>query len=136
MGPVIQVQVEVPTALATQLTSAGQPLPEPVVGVALIDTGASLCAVDSAVIRQLGVQPVGVAHVGTAGGQQQQLTYPGRFTFPGSNLPPIDFNTLLGCDFAGQLALGSPLVALIGRDLLQHFVFVYNGGAASFTLAF
>lgn len=137
-GPVIQVQVEVPTALATQLQHTGQTVPQPVLGYALIDTGASLSAVDATVIQQLGVQPVGVAHVGTAGGPQQQATCPARFSFPGSSLPAIDFNQLLGANLSGQLALGAgnPLVALLGRDLLQHFVLIYNGPAAMFTLAF
>jgi len=105
--------------------------------MALIDTGASVSAVDVVVIQQLGVQPVGVANVWTAGGPPQQATYPGRFTFPGSNLPAIDFNALLGANLAGQLAgvTGQAIVALIGRDLLQHFVLVYNGPAAMFTLA-
>ena len=137
-GPVIQVLVEVPTALATQLQQTGQPVPQPVQGFALIDTGASLSAVDATVVQQLGVQPVGLANVGTAGGPQQQATYPARFSFPGSNLSAIDFNQLLGVNLTGQFALGAghPIVALLGRDLLQHFVLVYNGPGAMFTLAF
>jgi len=32
--------------------------------------------------------------------------------------------------------IGQPLIALLGRDLLQRFILVYNGPAAMFTLAF
>lgn len=137
-GPVLPVQVEVPTALANQLRQTGQMVPAPAPGLALIDTGASVSAVDVAVIQQLGVQPVGIATVGTAGGQQQQPTFPARLTFPGLNLPPIDFNQLLGSNLAGQMVagIGQPLIALLGRDLLQRFILVYNGPAAMFTLAF
>ena len=137
-GPVLQAQVEVPTILATQLQQSGQAIPQPVAGFALIDTGASISAVDIEVVRQLGVQPVGVANVGTAGGPQQQETYPARFTFPGSNLPGIEFNELLGANLTGQVVPvdGRPLIALVGRDILERFILVYNGPAGMFTLAF
>jgi hypothetical protein len=81
---------------------------------------------------------VGTALVGTAGGQQQQATYPARFTFPGTNLPGLDFSQLLGANLAGQVVVGTgqSLVALLGRDILQRFVLVYNGPAGMFTLAF
>lgn len=129
--------MEVPSALASQLQHAGQPVPAPVSGLALVDTGASLSAVDTSVIQQLGVQAVGLVQVGTAGGPQRQATYPARFAFPGTSLPSIDFGLLLGATLAGQIAAGTghPIIALLGRDLFQHFVLVYNGPGAMFTLA-
>lgn len=137
-GPIVPVQVEVPVALASQLQQAGQPVPTPIPGLALIDTGASVSAVDTSVIQRLGIHPVGTVQVGTAGGPQMQTTYPARFTFPGTNLPPIDFSQLLGANLVGQVIAGTgqPLIALFGRDILQHFVLVYNGPAAMFTLAY
>jgi len=137
-GPVLSVQIEVPTILANQLQQTGQPAPAPVSGFALIDTGASLSAVDATVIQQLGVQAVGVAAVGTAAGPQQQATYPARFTFPGSNLPAIDFSQILGSNLTGQIVAGTgqPLIALFGRDILQHFILIYNGPGATFSLAY
>ena len=137
-GPVLPVQVEVPSALAAQLQHAGQALPTPVAGFALIDTGASVSCVDAAVIQQLGVQPVGTAQVGTAGGPQSQAIYPARLVFPGTNIPPVDFNHLIGSNLSGQIVAGhqGPLIVLLGRDILQHFVVIYNGPAGSFTLTF
>ena len=132
----VPVQIEVPAALAAQLQQSGQLVPTPVAGLALIDTGASLSAVDASTVQQLGVQPVGIANVGTAGGVQQQATYPARFTFPGTNLPGIDFGSLIGSNLAGQIVAGhqQPLVALLGRDLLQQFILIYDGPMGSFTL--
>ena len=132
------VQVEVPTALASQFEQEGHAVPTPVPGFALIDTGASVSAVDVAAIGQLGVQPVGVANVGTAGGPQQQATYPARFSFPGTPLPSIEFGQLLGANLVGQqlpLPQGQ-IVALLGRDLLQHFILIYNGPGAMMSLSF
>ena len=111
-------------------------MPTPVPGLALIDTGATLSAVDATVVQQLGVQPVGLANVGTAGGQQQQATYPARFTFPGTGLPNIDFGQLLGANLTGQIVAAhqQPLIALLGRDILQQFILIYNGPVGMFTL--
>lgn len=137
-GPVVAVQVEIPAALASQLQQANQVPPNPVAGLALIDTGATISAVDAAVVQQLGVQPVGVTSVGTAGGPHQQALYPARFVFPGTPIPPIEFSQLLGANLVGQAVAGQqgPLIALLGRDILRHFVLVYNGPAGMFTLAF
>jgi hypothetical protein len=138
-GPVVPVLIEIPSALADRLQQSGQTIPSPASGLALVDTGASVSAVDAGCIQQLGVQPVGIVTVGTAAGPQQQMLYPGRFSFPGTNLPSIDFSSLLGADLAAQGVdgpRGGPLVALLGRDLLEHFVLVYNGLQGLSTLAY
>jgi hypothetical protein len=93
-GPVIQVLVEVPPALAAALQSANLPVPTPVHGLALIDTGATKSAVAETIAQSLGIQPSGVVNVGTAAGMRQQSVYSARFSFPGSSLPPIEFAQL------------------------------------------
>jgi hypothetical protein len=106
--------------------------------MAIVDTGASISAVDATVIARLGVQPVGTANVGTAGGIQTQSTYPARLSFPGTNLPSMEFNSLLGANLGGQVITGpmpGNLIVLLGRDVLEHFVFIYNGPNGMFTLA-
>jgi len=137
-GPIVSVQIEVPQALATQLQRSGQAVPSAVAGLALVDTGASISAVDITVIQHLGVQPVGIATVGTAGGPQQQAIFPARLSFPGTQVPSIEFNELLGANLAGQSVpgIGGNLIALLGRDLLEHFILIYNGPAGMFSLAF
>jgi hypothetical protein len=90
----------------------------------LIDTGASVSAVDAAVVRQLGIRPIGTISVGTAGGVQQQAQYPASFSFPGTGLPTIAFTFVIGSNLAGQQP---PIIALIGRDVLRHFVMIYHG---------
>ena len=82
---------------------------------------------------------MGMVTVGTAGGTQQQLLYPARFSFPGTNLPSLEFNSLLGADLTSQGIpgpRGGPLMALLGRDILEHFVLIYNGLQGLFTLAY
>jgi len=89
-GPVLNVEVHVPNALAAQLAQAGQTVPSPVSGLALIDTGASISAVDDSIIQSLGVSPVGIATVKTPSGAARQNQYPVRFVFPGTSLPDIE----------------------------------------------
>ena len=137
-GPIIQVQIQVPQVLAESLQKVASPIPPPVQGFALIDTGASISSADTSVFTQLGVSQNGVAVVGTAGGRQQQFTYPGRLSFPGTAIPAFDHPRLLGCDLAGHVVLGTPnarIIALIGRDILKLFVFVYNGTAGVWSLS-
>ena len=137
MGPIIQIQIEVPSALAESLRLANQPIPNPVDGLALIDTGATITSIHAAILTGLGINPVGVANVGTAGGPQQQFTYPARFSFPGTPLPGFELAQVIGCDLTGQTVLNQrPLIGLIGRDVLSNAVLVYNGSAGMFSLSF
>ncbi len=138
IGPVLPVQVDVPRKLAELLQSQGQPLPQSVRGLALIDTGATRTAVDESVVQQLGVQPMGIANVGTAAGVQQQSMYSARLSFPGTPLPGMDFAQILSVNLSGHAVpqLKDRLIVLIGRDILARFVMIYNGPHASVTLAF
>jgi hypothetical protein len=105
-------------------------------GIALIDTGASITSFDKSVAGQLGLNPNGVAMVGTAGGPQQQSTYLAAFTFPGTGLRGFEHPRVLGCDLTGQTVMNQqPVIALIGRDVLGQFVFVYNGSAGMWSLS-
>jgi hypothetical protein len=137
-GPVLGVQIEIPSALAAAFQAQGQPPPAPATGFALIDTDATRSGVDVSVVTSLGIQPIGVASVGTASGIVQRPVYSAKFSFPGTNLPPVEFAQLLGVDLTGQtvVMLNQKLVALIGRDILRRFVMIYNGLEGHITLAF
>ncbi len=137
-GPVVPVQVEIPTALAAQLQHGNARIPAPVAGLALIDTGASISAVDAGVIQGLGVQQVGVASVGGVGGVAQHALFPCRLVFPGVPFPPIDFASIVAAPLVGIGSVQAPgqrTIALVGRDLLQHFILIYNGPGATVSLA-
>ena len=138
IGPLLQIEVHVPRALAVQIQSKGETIPAPDIGFALIDTGAASSCVDQPVLAKLGLNAIGQTQIGTAGGLQQRPIYTARFEFPGSPLPGMDFSYLISVDLRSQFA-GSdpakPIIALIGRDVLQGTVFIYNGSHGSFTLA-
>jgi hypothetical protein len=135
MGPVLQVEVCVPSDLEKLLSSQNQPIPQPVTGWALIDTGASRTAVEQSCIASLGVQPIGAAKTGTAGGIREVGIYPARFRFPGQGMD-MEFSSTLGVDLKGQKVGGRDLLVLIGRDVLARGVLIYNGPSGGFTFCF
>ncbi len=134
-GPLLQVEVAIPPALAQLLTAQNQPIPPAVQGFALIDTGATRSCVDAQVISSLGVQPIGLIATGTAGGQVQQSLYPAKLRFPAEGLE-IEFSSVIGVDLTGQSMAGRRIIALVGRDVLSRCVFIYNGPGGFFTLTF
>ncbi len=136
-GPILPVQVEIPTALAALLQKEGKPVPTPVQGVALIDTGAGVSGIDATVVARLGLQPVGQVTVAGVTGEKLRSKYPATFDFPGTSLPKMSFAELVEAEISNQQVPGSsgPLVALIGRDILHHFVLIYNGVSGAFTLS-
>ena len=133
-GPVLQVEVNLPQPLINLLSSQNKPIPAPSPGFALIDTGASRTCIDSAVLSNLGISPIGVVTMGTAGGQTQCPLYPARLNFPVISLL-VDFSSVAGVNLQGQTISGNPLVALIGRDVLSRCLFICSGTGGFFTLA-
>ena len=130
IGPAIAVQIEVPQALAKQLAAQGQTVPQPVTGLALIDTGATISAVDQSAIAHLGVSTVGLAGIGTAGGPQQLNLYPIRIVLTPLGLG-IDFSSVTGAPLGG-----TGFIALLGRDVLARMILIYDGPNGEYTLSY
>lgn len=136
VGPSLPVQVEVPTVLANELDRTGKPLPSPVSGHGLIDTGASITVVDLTVIQKLRLEPIGNTDVGF-GAKKQAETYAVRVVFPGTALVPFDFEEVVGWDLASATWAKGQIetIVVLGRDILKKFVVVYNGPQGRVTLA-
>lgn len=78
VGAVVPIEIHVPPQLAEILTDQGKPIPAPVSGLALVDTGATTTCVHEPVLQQLGLNPVSLIQSGTANGPVQQSQYPAR----------------------------------------------------------
>ena len=130
LGPQVSVQLEVPDALAQQLKATNMPIPPPVKGMALIDTGATMTAVDAGVVAALGVNPIGVVPVGTAGGPAKHPLYPIKLQLQGIGLV-LNFGRVTGAPLSGM-----NLVALLGRDVLSRMILIYDGPSSEYTLSF
>lgn len=129
------MEVNLPQPLINLLSSQNKPIPAPAPGFALIDTGASRTCIDSQVLSNLGISPIGVVTMGTAGGSSSCPLFPAKLSFPVVHLV-IDFGSVAGVNLQGQTVNGTPLVALIGRDVLLRCLLIYNGSGGFFTLAF
>lgn len=129
-GPIMQVEVSIPDELAQYFTENNMPIPSPLTGIGLIDTGASITAVDVSIIQQLGIQPVGISNVYTPQGSTQQELFPIKLAFIGGPPITINFSSVLGSELINQ-----GIIALLGRDVLSNCILIYNGTAGHFSLS-
>lgn len=137
IGPILQVQIEVPKVLAARLESEGKAVPPPATGIALIDTGATISAVTRSVIDALGLQPIRTVSVGHADGVAEQGVFTVQWAFPGTDLPRL-ITSALGANLERHtmpLPQGR-IIALVGRDILASCILIYNGRTASYSLAY
>jgi len=83
----------------------------------------------------LNINPIGLVSLGTAAGPVQRPLFPARLAFPEPNLV-IDLSRVVAVELRGQTIQGVPLIALVGRDILQFCQMVYDGSGGFFTLSF
>jgi len=129
-GPYLQITIGLAQSIASQLLQQGKSLPKPVSGIALIDTGATSTCIDDEAARQLQLPVVDVVNVASAShASTQQNVYPIQIEVVGL---PISFEApnAIGAALAAQ-----NLLALIGRDVLQHCTLFYNGITGEITLS-
>jgi predicted aspartyl protease len=128
-GPRVQVSVGLAQSFAEALLLRGEVIPDAVVGDALVDTGASHTCIDDAVAKNMGLPVVGRIKVGSASHHStEQNQYPIRIEFLGAGIT----SNVLQAPAAALAAQG--LTMLIGRDILQEFLLVYNGPIGQWTM--
>jgi len=135
-GPIIAVEVSVPAALAKYLGEKALPIPSPVGGFALIDTGAFATAVDEKIFTGLGVQQIDTISTQSPHGDSTSNVYPCRVTFPGLGLNELAMERVVGCNLKWTTTDGREIIMLLGRDLLRYFLLVYNGLSNDITISY
>ena len=136
-GPIVAIEIHVPTVIAQQLTAANQPVPAPASGLALVDTGATLTSVHEPILQALGLHPVGPITSGTAAGLVVQNAYAAQIRIPSTGTV-LELAPVGAVDLKGQIVQvpgNPPLIALLGRNLLMHGVLVYNGSAGMWSFS-
>jgi predicted aspartyl protease len=131
-GPVIELFVGLSIHRYTALQQANVQAPPPIFARALIDTGASCTAVDPMVIQRLALPATGTAavHTPSTGGNPHTCNqYDVSLWLPSAQnikftIPVIE---------SRLAALG--LDVLLGRDVLDDCLLVYNGPTRTFSLA-
>jgi aspartyl protease len=134
-GCVVGLYVGVSAPRAEALAKASLPVPQAVQMRALIDTGATGTVIHAPLVKPLGLTPTGTVPVHTP-------------STAGKALPCLQYDVLLAIFHPkGSLVLGTmPVIAadltgtgtegLIGRDVLGGCLFIYDGVASQFSLAF
>lgn len=132
LGPLIGVSIELHPAEVQALRGAGRAIPAPVVGTALVDTGASVTLIDEHVFHAL--KPTVHAYTDFKGYRDEapipSPVFHARLTFPGSALPPWE-HTMSAAPLARK---SSQQIVLLGRDFLREYRFVYDGQQGVITL--
>ncbi len=141
-GPIIKGAFSAPIALARKLAEQGRPVPDPVRGYLIIDTGAVTLCVADFVPKQLGLSPVGIRDTAGVHGVQKNEVYhlhlqlmfsggSGEGVSIETEKPAICIPGLHGQWSPDEMktndAHPSLLIGLLGRDFLRHAVFTYNG---------
>lgn len=135
-GPIVPVTINLPAAMQEFLARNGKDIPPPVRGMALIDTGAFATAVDVEVFEKLGITPIDRLPTNTPHGASTSDIYPATVSFPALGLENLPMERLIGCKLQWAGENDSDILMLLGRDLLKHFLMVYNGKHSDVTLGY
>ena len=129
-GPLVQVIFGLGAAMATQLVQQGQPVPAPVSGLGMIDTGASTTCIDEAAAQAMGLPVIDVVQMTSASHASTPANvYPIQLQLIGTPIR-VEIQRAVGAELKTQ-----GLLVLIGRDFLANCTLFYNGFTGSITLA-
>lgn len=132
----LDVVINVSAPRQAALRQAGQPVPAPQIARALIDTGASITAIDPAVLTALSLSPTGQTTIHTpsttVGQPHPCSTYDIHFTL---SHPALSFY-ISALPVIQSSLHHQGIQALIGRDVLANCLFIYDGRAGLYILGF
>jgi hypothetical protein len=135
-GPLVAVEVGVPAALREYLTEQRTTVPASISGFALVDTGAYATAVDESIFASLNVPHIDEIPTSTTHGNQMSKVYPASLSFPALNVTDFPMERVIGSNLKWQTRDGREIIMLLGRDVLQYFLMVYNGPRSDITLCY
>lgn len=124
-GPLIEVEVGQPNSVIESMKAQGRDIPPSTSLVALIDTGASISAINADIAQQLGLLQTGAVPIGGVGGVREHPVYAAALRIPGG--PEYGAVQLIGAYLQQQM--------LIGRDILCSMTLVYDGLGGAFRLS-
>jgi len=125
------VEIHLPDALVSQLQQEKKPVPPPITGIGLIDSGASISGIDETHAQKLGLISIEPVNVSTPIGSKTKSLYAVKLGFPGTTLPAVPFIRVIGNEVKSQ-----GIDVLIGRDYLADKVLIYNGPMRLYTVCY
>jgi hypothetical protein len=119
--------VSLPEKLAALRMSDEKHIPGPVRGMALVDTGAYTSAIDVAVFQHLSILAIDRRPIHSAGGNVMAEIFPANLSFPELNVPTLEMEQVIGCNFGWKGRKDDEFLMVLGRDFLKNFLVVYDG---------
>ncbi len=126
-GPLVPFFAAVPDVTVHLLASLKQPLPQPLGGLALIDTGATRTVIQADIPARLALHPVGTTLVHSASN---------------ANVPCDEYlikiviqTAAIDVRVVAMTLQGQAIQCLIGRDVLSLGVLVYTGPTNAFSFS-
>lgn len=135
-GCIVQVGVGITEARKKALEANGVTPPELQFATALIDTGTSISAIDVSIVSALGLTPTDIVPVHTP--STGQTPAPTELYDVRTYLYHADSEYLVdrAIPVIGSQLKVQGFEVLLGRDVLQDCLFIYDGLAGYFTLGF
>lgn len=136
-GPLINAMIAPSWPRQQAMRAADVAVPSPTFGTFLVDTGASSTVVDASLIAPLGLQPTGAVmfHTPSTGATALPFSlYDVMLLIPGPGQGKawiIEALAVAECNLSAQGIQG-----LIGRDVLDRAMLVYNGPENHFSIAY
>jgi hypothetical protein len=139
-GPVVDPGLWTGRVVAQALIARGRPVPPPQTVRALIDTGADRTAIHPIALGSIQSPPSGTARVRRPGGAsafRRVDLHDVRLTIAGAPMPSIPAAWAEIEAVAVAVAPANPsILALIGRDMLAHCQFFYDGWRGELLLVY
>lgn len=99
-GPIVPVTIAVPDAVQLLRGESGSPVPEPVTGFALIDTGATCSCFDNSAAVRAGLPTVGTSKMASVSHRENDVPlYTGKMMLPGLH---FDVEAGFGVELPGR----------------------------------
>lgn len=134
LGPVVDIIIGVSTPRKVALEKSDQDVPDQIKARLLIDTGASHTCLDCSIVKSLGLSSSGVTDVytpTTGAVPEQRDLFDVKIIIPHSLLSRIVHAAPIIASDMSSLGIDG----LLGRDLLDSCVFIYNGSNGQYTLS-
>ncbi len=113
------------------------PIPSAVRVTAMVDTGASHSLICRGLVDQLSlVNGRAIQLYGAATGSILSLAYPVYMIFYDPDAEDWQGSVTVKIEVAAAQLDGQDIACIIGRDVLAHALFVYDGQRNTFTLSF
>jgi len=126
-GPVIEVSISAPEPMLAFWRDNNFPPFPAILGLAIIDTGASVSVVEESVMLELEIPFLDTIRTGTIHGTREAKRFNASADFPGINLTGLPLDHVPAGDVRTRTRYGGDVIMLLGRDLLRRFTVTYDG---------